>query len=162
MEKRRLPFVLIFALALATALVAYGQSGKGKDKFGATLKGSNEVPPVDIKAAGTATFTVSSTSVEYKVTASGLSGNATGVHIHLGPTTASGPVVVPFPASAINNGANGSVTISGTFTQADIKPQTTLKSLDELVAQMRAGSTYVNIHTAAHPGGEIRGQITSQ
>jgi len=162
MQKRRFPFVLTASLALATALAAHGQSGKGK--LGATLKGSNETPAVDTKATGTATFTVSATSVEYKITASGLSGNATGAHIHIGPTTAAGPVVVPFPADAIKNGADGSVTISGTFTSAEVKPQTKppLKSLDELLTQMRAGNTYVNIHTAAHPGGEIRGQIAAQ
>jgi len=162
MQKRRFPFVLTALLALATALAAHGQSGKGK--LGATLKGSNETPAVDTKATGTATFTVSATSVEYKITASGLSGNATGAHIHIGPTTASGPVVVPFPATAINNGANGSVTISGTFTAADIKPQTNppVKTMDDLLGQIRAGNTYVNVHTAAHPGGEIRGQITTQ
>ncbi len=162
MHQRRLPIVATAALALAMALVANGQSSKAK--FGATLKGANETPPVDAKATGTATFTVSGTSVDYKITGSGLSGDATGAHIHLGPTTASGPVVVPFPAKAINNGANGSVTISGSFASADIKPQTNpaIKSLDDLLGQMRAGNTYVNIHTAAHPAGEIRGQIAQQ
>lgn len=162
MLQRSFRFVLIAALTFATALVAYGEGPKGK--FGATLKGSNETPPVDTKATGTATITVSGTLVEYKITASGLSGNATAAHIHLGPTTASGPVVVPFPASAINNGANGSVTISGTFTAADIKPQTNppVKTLDNLLGQMKAGKTYVNVHTAAHAGGEVRGLITPQ
>jgi hypothetical protein len=150
------------ALAVAMALAANAQSSAAK--FGATLKGASEIPPVDLKATGTAAFTVSGTSVNYKITASGLSGDATGAHIHLGGPTANGPVVVPFPAKAINNGPNGSVTISGSFTSADIKPQTnpTVTNLDELLGQMRAGNTYVNIHTAAHPPGEIRGQISQQ
>ena len=162
MEQRRFLFVLVAALGLVTALVAHGEGGKGK--FGATLKGSNEVPSVDSKATGNATITVSGTSVEYKITASGLSGNATASHIHIGPATASGPVVVPFPASAIKNAPDGSVTISGTFTAADIKPQANppIKTLDDLLGQMKAGNTYVNVHTAAHPGGEIRGQLTGQ
>ncbi len=132
--------------------------------FGATLKGASETPPVSANATGTATFTVSGTSVNYKITASGLSGNATAAHIHVGSSTASGPVVLPFPAKAINNGPDGSVTISGSFTSADVKPQTnpTINNLDDLLAQMRAGNTYVNIHTAAHPAGEIRGQISQQ
>lgn len=162
MHQSRFSPVAAAALALAIALAANGQSSKAK--FGATLKGPSETPPVDAKGMGTATFTVSGTSVDYKITASGLSGDATAAHIHLGPTTAAGPVVVPFPAKAINNGGNGSVTISGSFTAADVKPQTnpSIKNLDDLLAQMRAGNTYVNIHTAAHPPGEIRGQIAQQ
>lgn len=75
----------------------------------------------------------------------------------------SGPVVVPFPAKAISN-VKGSVMISGSFTGADIKQQTNppIKSLDDLLGQMRAGNTYVNLHTAAHLPGEIRGQIAQQ
>jgi hypothetical protein len=162
MDKSRFPIVATAALAFTIALAANGQSSKAK--FGATLKGASETPPVDAKGTGTATFTVSGTSVDYKITASGLSGEATAAHIHVGPTTASGPVVVPFPAKAIKNGANGSVAISGSFNSADIKPQTNpnIKNLDELLGQMSAGNTYVNIHTAAHPAGEIRGQITKQ
>ena len=162
MHTSRFPTVAAATLAFAMALAANGQSSKAK--FGAALKGSSETPPVDAKGTGTATFTVSGTSVDYKISASGLSGDATAAHIHVGPATAAGPVVVPFPAKAISNGANGSVTISGSFTSADIKPQTnpSIKNLDDLLAQMRAGNTYVNIHTAAHPPGEIRGQIAQQ
>jgi len=152
-------------LAVAGAAMALAAGGESsKTKFGATLKGASETPPVTVNAAGTATFTVSGASVGYKITASGLSGNATAAHIHVGPSTAPGPVVVPFPATAISNGPNGSVTISGSFTSADVKPQTnpTINNLDDLLAQMRAGNTYVNIHTAAHPPGEIRGQIAPQ
>jgi Cu/Zn superoxide dismutase len=158
MEKIRFLTVAVAALALAAA------DDSSKNKFGATLKGASETPPVTGNASGTATFTVSGTSVSYKITAAGLSGNATAAHIHVGPSTVAGPVVVPFPATSIKNGTDGSVTISGSFTSADIKPQTnpTLKTLDDLLAQMRAGNTYVNIHTAAHPPGEIRGQIAPQ
>src|SRR5216683_5128156 len=95
MDRSRFPMVVTAALVLATALAANGAGGKGK--FGAKLNGASETPPVDTKATGTATLTVSGTSVAYKVTASGLSGNATAAHIHLGSTTAAGPVVVPFP-----------------------------------------------------------------
>ena len=155
MNKIRVMTVAVAALALAAG------DDSSKNKFGATLKGANETPPVTVNGTGTATFTVSGTSVTYKITASGLSGNTTAAHIHVGPSTAAGPVVVPFPAQAIANGPDGSVTISGTFTSADVKPQANppIKNLDDLLAQMKAGNTYVNVHTAAHPAGEIRGQI---
>lgn len=56
------------------------------------------------------------------------------------------------------------MTISGSFTSADVVPQTNrpINNLDDLIAQMKAGNTYSNIHTGAHPGGEIRGQISQQ
>jgi len=151
-----------FVFAAALALMACGGSSNNTTKFTATLNGASETPPVASGGTGTATFTVSGTMVNYSITASGLSGNATASHIHVGPTTAAGPVVLPF--NNINNAGGGSVTISGTFTSTDVVPQTNppINNLDDLLAQMRAGNTYTNIHTAAHPGGEIRGQNSQQ
>ncbi|HKD38803.1 MAG TPA: CHRD domain-containing protein [Myxococcaceae bacterium] len=151
-----------FVFAAALALTACGGSSGNTTKFTATLNGASETPAVATAATGTATFTVSGTMVNYSITASGLSGNATASHIHVGPTTVAGPVVLPF--NNINNAPGGSVTISGTFTSTDVVPQTNppINNLDDLLAQMRAGNTYTNIHTAAHPGGEIRGQNSQQ
>ena len=150
--------------AIAAAIVLGACGGSNSTKFGATLNGANETPAVVTNGTGTGTFTLSGTMVTYNITATGLSGNATASHIHVGGTTAAGPIVLPFPASAIVNGAGGAVTVSGTFTTADVVPQTNppINTLDDLLVQMRAGNTYANIHTAAHPGGEIRGQISLQ
>ena len=151
--------------AIATAIVlgaCGGGGGSNSTKFVATLNGANETPAVVTNGTGTGTFTLSGTMVTYNITATGLSGNATASHIHVGDTTVAGPIVLPFPASAIVNGAAGAVTVSGTFTTADVVPQANppINTLDDLLVQMRAGNTYANIHTAAHPGGEIRGQIS--
>ncbi len=150
--------------AIAAAIVLGACGGSNSTKFGATLNGANETPAVVTNGTGNGTFTLSGTMVTYNITATGLSGNATASHIHVGGTTAPGQIVLPFPASAIVNGAGGAVTVSGTFTTADVVPQTNppINTLDDLLVQMRAGNTYANIHTAAHPGGEIRGQISLQ
>jgi len=150
--------------AIAAAIVLGACGGSNSTKFGATLNGANETPAVVTNGTGTGTFTLSGTMVTYNITATGLSGNATASHIHVGGTTVPGPIVLPFPASAIVNGVAGAVTVSGTFTTADVVPQTNppINTLDDLLVQMRAGNTYANIHTAAHPGGEIRGQISLQ
>ncbi len=70
------------------------------------------------------------------------------------------------PFSGINNAGGGSTTISGSFTGSDViaMPSATppINNLDDLIAQMKAGNTYANLHTAANPGGEIRGQISQQ
>ena len=147
----------LFAFASAVILAAACGSSGPATSFSTTLAGANEVPPTTSTATGTATFTLSGTTVNYTVTYSSLSGPPTASHMHVGASTVSGPVVVPF--SGLPTTASG--TFSGSFTQADIKAQTSpvINTLDDLLAQMRAGNTYANIHTTAHGGGEIRGQI---
>lgn len=109
----------------------------------AALSGAQEVPPNDKSATGQAevTFNKDTQELKYRVTYAGLSGPATGAHIH-GPAAAgaNGPVVVPFasPGSPISGEARLNPTQAG---------------------DLLAGLYYVNIHTAAHPGGEIRGQL---
>ena len=128
------------------------------NNFGASLSGANEVPPVTTTTAtATATFTLVGSAVNYTITYTNLSAAPAGAHIHLGPSTGSGPVVVAF--SGLPTTTSG--TWTGTFTTADVKPSTTLAvaTLDDVIAQIRAGNGYTNIHTSNNPGGEIRGQI---
>jgi hypothetical protein len=148
-------FAFVHAAILAAAC---GSSGPATN-FSATLAGANEVPATTSTATGNATFVLSGTTVTYTVTYSGLTGVPTASHMHIGnATTASGSVVVPFTACCAGLTASG--TFSGTFTVADIKPQTNpvVNTLDDLLVQMRAGNTYTNIHTHTNPGGEIRGE----
>ena len=110
--------------------------------FHAQMNGAQEVPPNDSKGTGTATVTLSGNTVTYDVSYSGLTGPATAAHIH-GPAApgANAGVVIPFQ--------NASTTpIKGTATVTDAQK-----------ADMMAGKYYANIHTAAHGGGEIRGQL---
>jgi hypothetical protein len=110
----------------------------------ATLDAASEVPPKMSQGKGEATVTVDTTtkSVTWDVTYSGLTGPATMAHIH-GPAApgANAGVVQPLmpPASPIK----GTVTLT-----------------DGQIADLLAGKDYVNVHTAANPGGEIRGQLT--
>jgi hypothetical protein len=116
----------------------------------------NEVPPITTSnATGTFTATLSGTTLSYTVTWTGLSGNATAGHIHVGSPSASGGVVAPF----VGLPATASGTFNGTITPADVKPSGAVTNFDDLLVQMRGGNTYANIHTATNPGGEIRGQI---
>jgi uncharacterized protein (TIGR03118 family) len=109
-----------------------------------TLNGVSEVPPVQTTASAAASLTLVGNELFYSVTFSGLSGPATGAHIH-GPadSTQNTNVIIPFNPPAAGSGSfSGNVTLS----------QTELEWL-------LAGQTYINIHTATNGGGEIRGQI---
>ncbi len=120
----------------------------------ASLSGAQEVPPVNTDASGSATVTISSdgSSLSYRVNYRGLSGAASASHIHFGARGVAGPVILPLNV--------GPSPFSGTLTEANLErvpdgPQTFAAA----VRAIREGDTYVNIHTAANPGGEIRGQL---
>ena len=112
--------------------------------YWAIMSGFSEVPPVSTSAVGLASVVLSRslTKVEYKVVVNGLSGAITGAHLHYGSSSVAGPV-------AFTLTSNGNV-LSGILDLPDTK----------LVDSLRAGRVYVNVHTAANTGGEIRGQLS--
>jgi len=151
-------FALLAGLIAFTALPASAapvSAGAGVEYFVATLTGSQEVPPVSTTATGTATFTVNAagTAIAYEVTYADLSGAPTAAHIHVGPTGIAGSIILPLPV--------GASPMTGTLTAADFTPAVGVATFADALAAIRSGGTYVNIHTAAHPGGEIRGQIVA-
>ena len=100
------------------------------------------------------------TIVNYTISFSGLTAAATAGDIHIGAPGVAGAVAVPFK----NVPASTSDTFSGSFTATDVQAATgggvsvAAGSLDGLLAAMRAGNTYTNIHTGTYSDGEIRGQ----
>ncbi|HET9985033.1 MAG TPA: CHRD domain-containing protein [Longimicrobiales bacterium] len=134
------------------------------DNFSAApLRGENEVPPVDTKAVGQASFHLRNDgqTVDYVVTVSNMVG-VTQSHIHIGPPGVNGPIVV-FLFGLVPAGVDVTGLLAkGSFTQADLIPRPAIGfggTLAELLAAMRSGNAYANVHTLAHPGGEIRAQI---
>jgi hypothetical protein len=137
----------VFAVGAALALAASSASAETLH-FGASLKGADETPPNDSAGTGkvTATLDTATKLFKYKVAYSGLTGPAKAAHFH-GPAApgADAPPVVPVPTSALANPMRGSATLT-----------------DEQIGQLEGGKWYFNIHTAAHPGGELRGQVEEQ
>jgi hypothetical protein len=127
----------VFASAASAATVTYT----------ARLSGRSEIPKTDSKATGKldATFDTQTKTLNYTLTFDGLSGPATAAHIH-GPATRaqSAGVVTPL------GGANPVSPVTGSVTLTDVQ-----------VKSLQSAKLYVNVHTAANPGGEIRGQIIS-
>lgn len=115
--------------------------------FDAFLNGAQEVPAVSTTATGTATFSLNSTmtAITYLVQVNGLSGSITGAHLHAGTAGNNGAVVVNLTPGVFGN------VIAGTITGTDLT--------QELLESLLSSGIYINIHTAANPNGEIRGQI---
>ena len=133
----------LFATLALGAAVAFAGSASA-EKLKATLDAKSEVPANASAGKGTADidYDAATKKLSWKVTYSGLSGPATAAHFH-GPADPSknAGVMVPIPGIATSP-AEGSATLT-----------------DAQAADLMAGKLYVNIHTAANPGGELRGQV---
>jgi hypothetical protein len=140
---RILSLPMLSALAVSTAFLLASPAMAETMKFKATLDGGQQSPPVTTKGKGTATFTFDTTSkkLSWNVKYSGLSGPAVAAHIH-------GPAAM---------GENADPVIPFKTLKSPIKGSATLT--DAQAADLEAGKYYVNVHTAANKGGEIRGQI---
>ena len=145
MIARRFSLALLVAATLAAA--GCGMTGMSDSKppggtMNVSLSGSNEVPPNASTAVGMARIDLSGMSLKWTVTYSGTTGPVTAGHFHgPAPAGANAGVVLPFTGSMASP-----IEGSATLTQAQVD-------------QLKAGLWYVNLHTAAHPGGELRGQV---
>lgn len=124
-------------------------SGNPPIPFTVWLAGANERPtPVETAATGSGILSLEGNALHFNVRYAGLSGVAMAAHIH-GPARASESAGVQLDLAPYNDGGFGtSGTLSGSVT---LTP--------EQKAMILAGQSYINIHTPAHGGGEIRGQI---
>lgn len=115
----------------------------GSTAIGVTLSGAQETPPNGSTATGNGSMTIDTTNGNFtaSVTTAGIAGTA--AHIHAAPAGVPGPIVFPMTQTA--PGSN-TWTTSGQLTPAQ-------------VATLNAGGYYMNVHSAAFPNGEIRGQI---
>jgi len=125
----------------------------GLEVFTATLNGANEAPtPVTTTATGTAIVTVLGNMVSWKVDILTPIDSIILGHIHRrAADSVAGNVQVNFNPAATGPGFTGTATVGS---QATVD--------DSILALMRAGRAYVNIHTKAHTGGEIRGTLVKQ
>ena len=146
------------------ALLAAASAVQADQTVKARLNGFNEVPAVSTTGSGEFRATIHEDSVDWELTYRDLEGTITAAsHIHLGQKDVNGGVSVFFCGTAETPCTPGSGTFSGTFTAADVIGPVgqgiAAGELAELIAAIRAGETYANVHTNKHPGGEIRGQV---
>jgi hypothetical protein len=135
---------MLVCLVAASSLFAAAPALAEVISFTTKLDGASETPPNDSKGAGEAKVILDTDkhTVSWTVTYSGLTGPATMAHLHgpAGPGKAA-PVTIPL-AAPLASPIKGSAAIS-----------------DTQIGDLKAGMWYVNVHTAAHPAGEIRGQL---
>ena len=135
---------------------------QGPPKFTINLTGSEEVPPVQTNATGTAeisAFDISSDSISYGINATNISG-VTAAHTHLGKQGENGPIVATF-FKYVGPRPINEVMEGGTITADDLEGPLKGKPLSELAVAGANGSLYINIHTERYPNREIRGQIVN-
>ena len=161
---------LLFAVIAVIAIVGVVVSQNFR-MIREELTGYEEVPAISTPGSGTfsARINKSDSSVSYQLTYGGTETDVTQSHIHFENRTNNGPIVV-FLCSNLGNGPQGTQpcppqggTISGTIDEDDVLAAGTsgiaAGEFDEFLAAMRAGATYVNVHTVGRTGGEIRSQI---
>ena len=131
------------AMAAAFCALSWSAAQAAEVHFAAALTGPDEVPPNATTGKGTATATLDTATkaFRYAVTYSGLTGPAMAAHFH-------------GPASP---GQNAPPVITMKSLASPMKGEATLT--DPQIADLQAGKWYFNIHTTAHPSGEIRGQL---
>ena len=132
--------------AFVAAAFLLGLTGAQADemKYSAKMDGASETPPNDSKGTGMvdAKFDSATKMLSWTITYSGLTGPATAAHFH-------GPAPVGKPAGVM-------VPITGSV---DSPIQGSAKLTDDQAKALTTGMMYFNVHTAAHKGGEIRGQL---
>jgi glucose/arabinose dehydrogenase len=133
------------------------------DEFEAALEGAQENPPVMSTAGARAEFEPDGRGrLTFEIEATSPIKKAQQAHIHLGARGQNGPIVaflLPFNAAGVDFD-EGDEIAEGTLTDKDLIARPGFDgTVAALVERMRQGRAYVNLHTTAFPGGEIRAQI---
>ena len=161
----RRTLILMLATALVLLLAVPVQAG-GNRNFVAPLDGGQEVSPVDTNGTGVAKFQLSKDGTElgFKLIVANTQG-VTQAHIHCGAAGVNGPVVAFLYGFGPTVSPNG-ILSQGTLDAGNVIVRTSstecpdgVANFADLIAKMRSGDAYVNVHTEDNPGGEIRGQI---
>jgi len=172
--RRLVVSIAVIALVSASSII-YAQGFKKISEF---LTGFEEVPSVSTTGNGEFNARISNdgSRIDWELSYADLEGAIQQAHIHLGQKGVNGGISV-FLCTNLGNGPAGiqpcpapPATISGTILAADVSPNIPATAaartqglntgeIDELIRAMRAGATYVNVHSTLWPGGEIRSQI---
>ena len=163
---------MIALVVLSAAALTYGLT-QGFKNIKEALTGYEETPSA-VSTTGNGTFNArisnDESQIEWELSYNDLEGAVQQAHIHFGQKSVAGPISV-FLCTNLGNGPAGTqpcpappATISGTITAVDVTNLANERGIsagefDELISAIRAGATYVNVHSTRWPLGEIRSQI---
>jgi hypothetical protein len=169
MIRRRLSYavgvVLVICLVGASVALASRGHDRKSPQFGATLIGLNEVPSLNTPGHADLALTVTDTTIAFTLNYFDLTGPPMAAHIHIAQPGVNGGVSVFFCGGGGKPACpqTTSGTVTGTIAAADVQaiPAQGFVAGDiaPVIAALRQGFTYANMHTALFPAGEIRGQI---
>jgi hypothetical protein len=167
---------IVWTVAISVVLGSGSAHANGlfrRNTFLSVIDGYQEIPTLSTTGRGLLVLHVASdeSSIGYSLHYEALEGNVLQAHIHLGRPAFNGGVMV-FLCSNLGNGPAGTPTCPGT-NEGSVSGMLDASAvvagaagqgvaageLDEVIAALRSSATYVNVHTTAYPGGEIRGNI---
>ena len=173
MRGTRIKFMAVLStLVLVGATATAAQGSDDDERTRARLIGYEEVPAVSTEGGGTfRARMVDDDAFTFRLSYDELSSHVQQAHIHFGQKRVNGGISV-FLCSNLGNGPEGTApcpdsgVVTGTITAAQVVGPAaqgiTAGEFDELLAAIRAGLTYANVHTDTFPGGEIRGQLRNR
>lgn len=158
MSKRTSRVIVVLSTILLALLLSATVAAQGPDNYRAHLSGAEEVPAVDTEAQGQAIFQFNNdaSALSYKLIVANIE-NVVAAHIHCGEAGVNGPVGVTLFSG-------GPTSDSGVLAQATVNAPDDgngcgWATLGDVKSAIDSGGAYVNVHTPANPGGEIRGQV---
>ena len=162
-RNKKLHLAIIIGALISLLLVSTTLSDfvYAQNKFRAKLDADNEVPPVDSKAEGVATFKIKDDSIKSTVNVTGIA-DVSGAQIFMGKIGQNADPIVDLLKTGEKTERSDGVAIKGNFTTSDFEGSMQGKDLSSLQSAMAANQTYVNIMTSAHPDGEVTGHIYSK
>ncbi|MBI1955021.1 MAG: CHRD domain-containing protein [Acidobacteria bacterium] len=157
-----------FGVPLLLALAALSSSAQNRRVVSAELTGFQEVPAISSTGTGKFRARLDDASIEFELTYSDLEGIVQQAHIHIGQAGVVGGIMIYFCSNLANPPLGTppcpqSGTVTGTRMASDVIGPAgqgiAPGEFEEVLRAIRSGNTYANVHTAKHPGGEIRGKV---
>lgn len=160
-----MPRFRLTTAAVVVALAGFvGVADAGPRTTTAHLQGAQEVPAADTNAQGQLVLKAArdGESIDYRLIVANID-DVFMAHLHMAPAGENGGVVTWLypdgpPPQSIPGPTNGTLA-TGTITADDLVGDLAGMELDDLLDAIDAGMVYVNVHTTAFPGGEVRGQL---
>lgn len=148
--------VFLLGGSVSTINLALAQSD---EVFKARLSGTQEVPPNESPAGGSAWVKISDDNIEYEVNVTDID-KANAAHIHMEEQGKNGPVVLTLfkdEPTELKTGKLAEANLTASNLEGPLKG----KAVSDLVTAIKDGKAYVNVHSTDFPDGEIRGQLNS-